>query len=131
MTPDIVARFEDCSLPPGEFHHELHVYVVWSYLREMPLALAADRFIRNLKRFAAAHGKATLYHETITWAYVLLVNERMREGDDWDAFRSRNPELFSWKPSVLDRYYRRETLESPLARSTFLLPDIGIYEELR
>ena len=132
MTPEIVTAFEDCTLPAEEFHHEMHVFVLWWYLRELPLALAADRFIRNLKRFAASHGKSTLYHETITWAYVILINQRLLDepGAGWETFRSRNADLMTWKPSVLDRYYRPETLFSERARNVFLLPDL-IYEELR
>lgn len=125
MTPELVTRFEACTLPAGEFHHEHHLYVAWSYLRELPLPSAAHRFIDNLKRFAASHGKAGLYHETITWAYLLLTNERMhRKGSqDWNTFRAANEDLFTWKPSILERYYRPETLATERARSTFVFPD--------
>lgn len=133
MVPDeLVRRFEACTLPPEEFRHEQHVYVAWCYLRQMPLTDAAKRFIENLKRFAASLGKANLYHETITWAFLLLTNERVHRdpGADWAAFREANPDLFTWKPSVLDRYYRPETLGSDLARAAFLFPDRN-YEALR
>jgi hypothetical protein len=129
VRPDLVARFEDCTLPAEEFPHEAHVYVAWCYLRESPLATAAPRFIEHLKRFAAANGKPGLYHETITWAYLVLVNERMAEGS-WEEFRAANGDLLTFHPSVLARYYRAETLGSPRARATFLMPDL-MYEELR
>jgi hypothetical protein len=127
VTPDVVARFEDCTLPPQDFHHEHHIYVAWCYLREMPLAAAADRFIGNLKRYAGAHGKNGLYHDTITWAFLILINERI-DGGDWDAFRAANADLFT--AAILNRYYRDETLKSERAREIFLLPD-RMYEELR
>ena len=38
---------------------------------------AIQRFGDSLRRFAAAYGKQGLYHETITWAYLLLLNERI------------------------------------------------------
>ena len=53
-------------------------------------------------------------------------NERLdgvAPGVTWDAFSSRNPDLLSWAPSVLDRYYRKETLQSTRARRIFVLPD--------
>ena len=128
MNADLIARFEACTLPPEEFRHEQHVYVAWSYLRTMPLLAAAERFIGHLKQYAAALGKANLYHDTITWAYLLLVHERMRGGDPWSSFREANPDLFS-KDGLL-RYYRAETLKSDRARERFLFPD-NIYEELR
>ena len=64
-------------------------------------------------------GKPGLYHETITWAYVLLVNERRAPAgeEDWPAFAARNPDLLAWRPSLLEtKYYREETLWSERAR---------------
>lgn len=86
---------------------------------------ALDRFASALQRYAAARGKPQLYHETITYAYFFLIRERMaRTGaTDWDEFPSRNPDLLVWKDGILGRYYRDATLQSDLARSTFLMPD--------
>ena len=120
---ELVGGFERCSLPNGSFHHPDHVHVVWSYLQRMPLPAALERFQAALKRFAAHHGKPGLYHETITCAYVVLVNQRIVHGETWEEFSSRNGDILKWRPSILDRYYRRETLESDLARRVFLLPD--------
>ena len=127
MNDDLVARFEDGTFPAEEFHHEQHVYVAWSYLRTMPMSAALDRFCVNLKRFANAAGVPGLYHETITWAFIILTRERMLRGGDeaWDAFKERNPDLFTWKPSILDRYYSAELLWSDRARATFVFPDLG------
>ena len=38
---ELLARFEDGSLPNGEFHHEQHVRVAWMFVRRygMPDAL--------------------------------------------------------------------------------------------
>ena len=41
----------------------------------------------------------------------------------WTDFVSQNPDLLTWRPSVLDRYYRPDTLQSERARRSFLLPD--------
>jgi hypothetical protein len=48
-----------------------------------------------------------------------------RSGEDgsWEGFAERNPDLLTWKPSVLEVYYREETLGSPLAKRVFVLPD--------
>ena len=75
---------------------------------------------------AASKGNPALYHETITWAYLLLIHERKARGESdetWEQFAARNPDLLSWKPSVLDGYYREETLASELARRVFVMPD--------
>ena len=122
----LLREFERGTLPPSAFHHREHVRVAWLYLKAQPPLTALDRFAEGLKRFAAAQGHAGLYHETITWAYLLLIRERMeREGSGAtsEEFAERNPDLLAWKPSILDRYYRPETLGSELARRVFVLPD--------
>jgi hypothetical protein len=122
---ELLARFEDGSLKDGSFHHEQHVRVAWMFVRHYGMTDALGRFADALKRFAAAKGAVGLYHETITWAYLFLVAERVARtpGVNWDAFAAANPDLLSWKPSLLERYYTSETLKSDLARRTFLMPD--------
>ena len=123
---EFLAAFEDGSLPEDRFHHADHVRAAWLILREEDPAAALGRFSAALKRFAAAKRKNGLYHETITWAYLLLVNERMERvgrAVRWEEFGASNPDLMTWRPSVLDRYYTPETLASDLARRAFVLPD--------
>jgi hypothetical protein len=123
---DFLAAFEDGSLPADRFHHGDHVRAAWLILREESPAAALGRFSAALKRFAAAKKKPGLYHETITWAYLLLINERMeRRGNPaaWEEFAASNSDLMTWRPSVLDHYYTPETLGSDLARRAFVLPD--------
>ena len=121
----LVRLFEAGESPPGGFHHRDHVRVAWWYLRDCQLPEALARFVTGLQRFAAAQGKPDLFHETITTAYLLLINERLADGRDlvWDEFAARNPDLLTWKPSILARYYREETLSSPRAKRTFVMPD--------
>lgn len=123
--------FERGELDPASFHHRDHVRIAWRLLRSRPLLEALDRFAGGLRRFASATGKPELYHETITWSYLLLIHERLArasdaERDGWDAFAAANPDLFAWKPGILERYYLPATLSSELARRTFVLPDRGL-----
>jgi hypothetical protein len=126
---EFAAAFERCEVET--FHHRDHVRLAWIYLRELPLLDALARFTASLKRFAAHSGRPELYHETITWAYLLLIHERMETNPthDFESFAAENAGLLTWKPSVLDRYYDQATLDSALARRTFLMP--RIYETLR
>jgi hypothetical protein len=128
----LLASFLDTTLPAGAFHHAQHVRCGWLFVRDhgMPGALAA--FSTSLRRFADAKGATTLYHETITWAYLLLINERQQRtpAADWRAFAAANGDLLTWKPSVLDRLYRPDTLWSDLARRTFVMPDRAIEANL-
>jgi hypothetical protein len=130
MTDDeLIASFEDCSLANESFHHEDHVRMAFLYLCRYPALEAIQRFSTSLSRFAAANGKPTLYHETITWAFLFLIRGRMAIAggqQSWTQFAAGNRDLLSWKSNVLKQYYRAETLSSDLARSTFLLPDKNI-----
>ena len=134
MTDENFAEaFERCEIAGDDFHHRDHVRLAWIYLRQMPMIDALKRFTESLKRFAAHNGVPNLYHETITWAYLLLIHERMERNpvDDFAAFEESNADLFTWKPSILNRYYDQETLDSPLAKRTFLMPARSTYESLR
>lgn len=122
---EFLAAFEDASLPEDRFHHADHVRAAWLLLQEASPTEALDRFSAALKRFAAAKGRIGLYHETITWAYLLLINERLERGgrpSGWDEFAESNQDVLTWRPGVLDRYYAPETLESDFARRVFVLP---------
>ena len=126
----LIAAFEGEGFDAGSFRHPQHVRVAWALLQRLPTIEVLERFAAGLRRIAAAAGKPGLYHETITWGFVLLVNERRAaatgEGD-WRAFAGRNPDLLAWRPCVLEeRYYRPETLWSERARQVFVLPDRGL-----
>jgi len=123
---ELIQQFEDGTTPAESFHHADHVRLAFEYLRRYPALEALEKFSAALKRFAAAQGKAQRYHETITWAYLLLIRERQaRAGraQTWEEFAEHNPDLLMWKGGVLATLYRSETLDSDLARHTFVLPD--------
>jgi hypothetical protein len=119
----LLQGFLDGSL--AEFHHEQHVHVAWLFVRRYGMPAALAEFTAAIKRFAEAKGATGLYHETITWAFLLLIAERQaRHGTaTWESFAAVNTDLCVWKPSILDRYYSKKMLTSGLARRTFLMPD--------
>jgi hypothetical protein len=123
---DLIAQLESCALPEEQFHHADHLHVAWIYLTRFTAAEAIAKFSETLRAYAASRGKPDRYHETITWAFLLLLNERIRRlgpGITWEQFVALNHDLFDWKNSILLRYYRPETLASSLARQVFLMPD--------
>jgi hypothetical protein len=123
----LVSQFEQ-GRAPGDFHHADHVRVAFAYISRFPLLDAVERFSDALKRFAASKGKPNLYHETITWAYLFLIHERIaRSGgtQSWEEFAERNSDLLIWKGGVLATLYCPATLDSEFARHTFVLPDGG------
>ncbi len=123
---ELVEQFEGLTLSPEHFPHREHVRLAWIYLRDNPPLLALEKFCEGLKRFAASLGKADRYHETITWAYLLLIRERTAKtesANSWEAFVEANGDLLDWENNVLKNYYREETLKSDLAKRVFLFSD--------
>jgi hypothetical protein len=128
---DLIQQFEEGTTRPDTFHHADHVRLAFEYLSRYSVLEALQRFADALRRFAAAQGKAERYHQTITWAYLLLIHERIARASGgqecrvqtWEEFAAHNPDLFLWKGGVLNTLYRQETLDSDLARHTFVFPD--------
>jgi hypothetical protein len=123
---DFIAQFESCTLSGENFHHQDHVRLAWLYLCRYSLIDALIRFSEGLKRFAISKGKAGLYHETITIAYIFLIHERMKRNgieQSWQEFADSNSDLLDWKNNVLKVFYREETLFSDFARNVFVFPD--------
>ncbi|HMD40394.1 MAG TPA: hypothetical protein VKH15_14015 [Candidatus Acidoferrum sp.] len=121
-----IAQFESCVLPGDSFHHTDHVKMAFLYLQKYSPLEALGRFSSAILRFATANGKPDRYNETVTWAFVLLIRERIARTNrqqTWAEFAASNEDLLRWDDNILKKYYRAETLASPLAKSTFLFPD--------
>ena len=114
---------EDTTLPAAEFTHRAHVRAGFLYLRRYDFPGACVAMKRAIQRFAVRLGKATLYHETMTIAYLALIAERLADEPptiSFDAFIERYPELLSVE--YFRRYYPAGELDAPEARATFVLP---------
>ena len=72
---ELVAGFEAADLGTHPFGHEQHLRVAWRYLEDLALPEAVARFQANLRRFAEKKGAHGLYHETLTWAYFVLLQQ--------------------------------------------------------
>jgi len=127
---ELVAAFESGRLGNEGFRHVDHVRLGFLFMLRFPAWDALRRFSQALARMAAASGKPARYHETITWALLLLIRERIARWahehgrpPSWEEFCAGHMDLLDWKDHVLKDYYEDRTLASELARTTFLLPD--------
>ncbi|HEX6178083.1 MAG TPA: hypothetical protein VF057_06975 [Thermoanaerobaculia bacterium] len=121
---ELRTRFENLTLEAKDLSHREHVRLAWTYLRDYALLDVLRIFPANLKRYATSIGKDGLYHETITWAYLVIIAERMARGgaQSWDEFAEANGDLFA--SDFLSRYYDAATLASDFARRVFVFPAI-------
>lgn len=125
LTELTIEAFESGDIRSESFDHENHVYAGWLYLQQYDQRQAITRFSAALRRLTDKFGVPDKYHETITWFFLLLIAERQDPNKDesFQSFKTRNPDLFTTNPSVINRYYSKQRLAAPLARNCFLLPD--------
>jgi hypothetical protein len=118
---DFLAALESCRLPPEQFGHRDHVRAAFLYLERLSFGAAIDRMRNSLRRYTTHLGSSSKYHETVTVAFMSLVNAHRQAGGygDWSEFEALNPELFD--VTLLGRYYAPETLASARARQSFVL----------
>ena len=119
-----IQSFETGALDPAQFPHSEHVRIGYEMLGCHPFGEAISRFSRGLKLLAAKAGKPQIYHETITVAFLALINERRANGtgETWSEFKANNADLFEKR--CLERWYGAEQLRSDLARRAFCLPTL-------
>lgn len=125
---DIVNAFENGTLDPARFNHRLHLSLAWTYLQRDGFPEGALHFRRHLKAYVVAVGAQDKYHETITWAYLALLNEEMSlrsaPGESFDAMIERRPDLLDHRNGAIARSYSKAQLDVPDARRVFLLPTV-------
>ena len=118
----LLARFLRDEVDPGSFPHADHVRVAFEMLRRFGFAASVFLYSDGLRKTAARAGRPEAYHETITMAFLALVNERMSGSSylNHDAFRAENEDLYD--KAVLRNWYPEAVLASEFARRVFLLP---------
>jgi hypothetical protein len=108
----------------GGFSHREHLELAWTYLEANTFVDAQHKMSAAIRHVADLHGAPEKYHETITNAWVLLV-ETHRKHDaaaSFDEFIARNPGLLD--RSLLDRHYSAGLLWSAPARVRWTTPDL-------
>lgn len=117
-----LAALEAGAVDPGVFTHQEHVRFAYGMLERYPFGEAVTRFSRGLKLLAAKAGRPEVYHETVTVAFLALINERraLSVSGNWAGFKTINRDLFDKR--CLERWYGKEQLASDLARQVFCLP---------
>jgi hypothetical protein len=127
---DLLARFDDGSLPQGEWTHRAHLTVALWYASHHQPVEALDRMRSGILRLNAAHGVPTTptrgYHETITRFYMHVVTHHLHEHDpgaDWAERANRLVEHLGARDLPL-RHYSAARLKSAEARAGWVEPDL-------
>ncbi len=126
----LVAAFEKRTLPKAEWTHGAHLTMGYWYAAHFSPEDALDRVRTGILRLNEAHGVVTTptsgYHETITRAYMRLLEAQLaedRDGGEWHERVNRALERLGGRDLLLG-YYTRERLMSPAARAGWVEPDL-------
>jgi hypothetical protein len=120
----LVRDFESGLLGAGRFGHREHLWVAHAYLQMYPLEEALARFVARLKALTLALGVPEKFHATISWGYMIMIDEAMRRapGVSFEVLLANNPLLLQPPAAALQGFYSRAELESDEARRRFVLP---------
>jgi hypothetical protein len=122
---EFLAAFEACTIPKTDWTHEAHVRMAWLYLSRFPLPTALQNARSGIAKYNRSLGNTTGYHDTVTVAAVRVIASRMADGERYEAFRTRNGDLFQSLMSVLRGYYSEARIKSPEAVAEFVEPDLA------
>ena len=127
----LVSRFLDCQVPRSEWTHNAHLVVgAWHVARFGPDE-AVDRLRTGIRRLNESNGLPNSttdgYHESITRAFVTLLDEFLRAFSTDTSLADCIGALLRSRlarRNVLRTFYTRETLMSARARVEWVEPDV-------
>jgi len=122
---DFVRAFHAGNFVPSQFHHRDHLRLTWALVRELGEATATTAITEGIRDFAAQHGQANKYHETMTRFWVRIVGHVCAlhpEFSDFDRFIEAFPHLLD--KDLPFRHWSRATMLSDAARAAWVEPDL-------
>ncbi len=122
---DFVSAFLHGSLPPQQFHHRDHLRLTWCLVRRDGEEAATGEITTGIRKFAARHGQASKYHETLTRFWIRVVGHMVAarpEIADFETFLAAFPQLLD--KDLPYRHWRRETMWAEAAREAWVSPDL-------
>jgi flavin reductase len=122
---EFIATFERGGFGGDAFPHKAHIRMAWLYVRRLGPELAIERAAEGIRALAQANGQPTLYHDTVTRAWVYLVADAITRSPSasFEGFMRRNPQLVDKR--LLFEYYSPDVLSSAHARATWIAPDVA------
>ena len=128
-----LSKFDDRSLPFGEWTHRSHVKVAYLYLRKHSLEEATDRMRTGIQAYNAANGvpddPARGYNETVTIAFMRIIHATLKAyepalpTDSADSFCDAHPHLL--RSTLLRLYYSPARWDLVKTTRGFGQPDLS------
>lgn len=123
---ELLSKLKDGSLPPADFTHEAHVRLVWILSKKRFNKFAYYDVSRIIKEYADAIGEGQIFHETLTYASVMVILEHIKRKDykDFYEFIEDNLDLMVDFKSQINKHYSEQLLQSDKARNEVVAPDL-------
>jgi hypothetical protein len=123
----LIGAFEDGSLPRSEWTHAGHLIVALGYIRRHGRDRATGLIRDGIRRYNQRHGNPTGYHETITLAWVAVIDRFLGGRDRGVPVSVLAGELLAecGDKDYLLRFYSGGWLFSDEARTGWVPPDLG------
>jgi hypothetical protein len=120
-----VRAFEDCSLPRSAWTHQKHLVMALWYLVQLPVGEATKKIRDGIQRYNHSKGNFTGYHETITVAWVSVIERFLAARDRTQSIARLARDLLEscGHKDYLLSFYSREVLLSDDARLRWVPPD--------
>jgi hypothetical protein len=129
-----VAAFEGCTLPKEQWTHGAHLLTGACYVHTLGQTGAIAKMRECVSRYnVAVGGKNTEtggYHETITLAWIKLLDGLRRAVGDMDraAFARLAVERFVGDKEIFTRYYEFDLAGSVEARRQWVEPTLASFD---
>jgi hypothetical protein len=120
-----VGEFEACRYPKDRFRHADHIRLAWIYVRQNDYATAEDRMRRSIRQFAQKAGAEQKYHESMTIAWMRLVqigSHLSARINNFEEFAHAHGWLLN-KDAIFE-FYSPGRLNSDQARANWIEPDL-------
>ena len=128
---ELVAAFEDYTLPREKWNHHAHLLVGYWYVSRYPVEEATIRVREGIQKYNAAYGVEMTptggYHETITVFYVDVIKKFIDChgcGCGEDELIARLLQSPCADKHYLFEFYSKERLFSWEARTRYMEPDL-------
>lgn len=119
-------RFESFQINPAEFHHREHLRIAYVLIVKYGVEEAFSRIRSDILGFLDHLGAGDAkYHETITYAWLLVVQHFMQisgRAHNFESFLQKNDMLLD--PSILNNHYSKALLASGEAKKHYVEPDL-------
>ena len=128
MTTDdaeFLARFETGAIANADFRHRDHLRMAWLYVRRDGRVGGTARIRAGLRHFAAVHGVAHAYHETLTGFWARLMAHVVEVFPDDARFEDALARYAGFEDRRLAyRHWSSELLDGSRARREWVEPDL-------